>query len=400
MRRNGLSVPKAVLTAVVLILALAMSPRAVRADEAVPETEPQLISETEPAPDTIDESESASALMSEPAVIPIRNVEIEVTLPLATYSTASFTAKGRLNVKVSWYHCRLDNAAWYTEMPSCAPDDTTPVFEGVFEAGKTYYAKATLKAVEGYSFLTGEEPNASGPSAVTVTKGSLPLGDTLHVTNEISGETVNSTGVIIIAVTPDIMLSLPTLTLTPPKAGQSASAVSAGDCIALTQGEHCYLSDPFWGINTGTAEEPKIEGVYTGTFLPGQTYYMQVTINADEHYIWKKYFNDLMATKVNGGIYAGTMPIPESDASYITGYYRYRGIIAFTPAYTPRIWLEVTSGGSIMVVGPEDSQGDAKLFLLSPGPAFEISNEVPVGSTLLLTAQPDAGYTFKGWYRM
>ena len=69
---------------------------------------------------------------------------------------------------------------------------------------------------------------------------------------------------------------------------------------------------------------------------------------------------------------------------------------------SPRIYLSATTGGSISGSGPSNG-GAATIFSVEAGKSLEVSTLIGYGlnsgDTLTLTAVPQEGYTFKGWYK-
>ena len=69
---------------------------------------------------------------------------------------------------------------------------------------------------------------------------------------------------------------------------------------------------------------------------------------------------------------------------------------------SPRIYLSATPGGSISGSGPSNG-GAATIFSVKAGTTVEVSTLIGYGlnsgDTLTLTAVPEEGYTFKGWYK-
>lgn len=369
-------------------------------------TEPELVSSEASYSYTMptDYGDTLTAVFDSESTAPkvtyLSRVNLLVKAPLPGQTTETYTAIKRVLLQTT-YHCRITEASWHAELPTLDSSDATPVFSGALEEGKTYYIRAKIETDEGYAFKKAGEPEGADPTIVNIKRAALPYGNELAVTNEWVGGSYKSMGIVVVAFGPDVPIALPALELTPPKAGQNATNVNAADCIRMTAGEHCYLSDPRWVINSGTSEAPAIGGVYEGIFAPGQTYYIKATLVTNDGYIWKMSGNEVRRMAVDGGtlVYINSSG---SDGTTTNGYLAIDALIAFTPTYTPRIWLEVTSGGTISGVGP-DNGGAAMLFDVNAGQTIELTGgyyQFAPGSTVSLTAVPASGNTFKGWYRM
>ena len=264
----------------------------------------------------------------------VKSIDLSFMKPVAGFSAAGMTAESKVLQGLQSNHCQIVEAKWYEEIPNAdLSDDETdpkPVFTGTFEEGKTYYMRVVLSPKEGFRFLSGSDDEDEGTKLKVY--GAESLYDTLRVSENSTGAG-SGYGVVIVSVKPDVYIDLPTITFTPPFAGQSTNDVSAADCVTLPEGARYYLEDqPIWGKNTSFNQNPYIGGAYNGTFEEGKTYYLYLSkLTAETDCYWNTDFDGLSGMTVIGGQYVNHMTATYSGNGITT----FSPVIAFTPQPVP-----------------------------------------------------------------
>ena len=337
------------------------------------------------------------------AALPARAGETEIT-SLTVYTAPPPPGERSLDlaplVSLGYgAHCSILACSWLEEPTGYS--SVEPDF--VFEDGKTYYAYVVLQADEGFVFKKGaliesgvdegffafDGCTLNGADLLFAASRTFATGDFLRLKFAVKSapETVKHIRSV-------------SFSLTPPKAGDKASDARAN--VDFPDGQHCTLTDAGWAVK-------EFENLYRNlsdddVFEKGMTYILRAEFAADEGSV----FNQggpwgLTAVRVTGGtpLYeylSVTNSLDDEGRLLSTGSVA----VEFTIAEGPE-----TSFFSVLIsdaAGQPNAGGGYRLSY----PGCEAGDEVKKTSTnnliengahATLTAVPDEGYVFMGWYR-
>ncbi len=333
----------------------------------------------------------------------INNVSVTVTPPEIGTSSADVKPQ----VELTSEGCSVASTLWLYGLNMYTSDE--PVFD--FEEGQTYYMYVMLKADSDCEFVTSAETAGGIDEGFAYFEGCNVTGGELKFAG---ARRLNDGGMYLrlkIAVTPSAIKDpapIPAVYLAfdPPSAGTSVE-VSKQDGLPVhnpapnvtfaSDDDRYYMTGCMWCDNDHEEGTPGyIESPFT--FESGVRYYATVELKARDGFCFNEK-TEVNVENANVSEYSITTSEEES-VMVITFWFEAESNQPDTSYFA--VWMcdvdhTPNEGGSVTIeyVAPDGS------IPAESGTNWTSSTNqiVPAGTFVTLTACPDEGYRFKGWYQ-